>query len=151
MSLEAAESEHIHWVGEDEFDILHLLEKYYTKRSQYFGLSNFDQIQEIVGDWAQRKGWNEKERDAAEWCMLLVTEAAEAYEEHRNGVEPQTIYFLKDDKGVMKPEGPAVEHADAVIRHLHWFAKHSLSLADVICLKMAYNETREHRHGGKRA
>jgi hypothetical protein len=111
MSLEGAESEHIHAVGENADDVYNLAKKYYGQYP-YHGITDLDFIQETIGDWAERKGWNERERPQSEWCMLLVTEAAEAFEEHRNGVEPETIYFLPDNKGILKPEGPAVEHAD---------------------------------------
>ena len=77
--------------------------------------------------------------------MLMVSEIAEATEEVRHGKPP--IYF--DAAG--KPEGEAVELADCVIRIMEHFATNGWSLAEVIERKMAYNETRPYRHGGKSA
>ena len=54
-------------------------------------------------------------------------------------------------KGTWKPEGEAVELADAVIRVMDYFGRQGWDLEAVIALKLAYNATRGHRHGGKAA
>lgn len=50
-----------------------------------------------------------------------------------------------------KPEGFDVELADAVIRIADLCGAFGINLAAAIELKHAYNQTRPHRHGGKRA
>lgn len=51
----------------------------------------------------------------------------------------------------LKPEGEAVELADAVIRVADWFGRHGWSMEAVVRAKNAFNATRGHRHGGKLA
>jgi len=49
-----------------------------------------------------------------------------------------------------KPEGEAVELADAVIRIMDYFESKGWDLEHVIELKHDYNKTRSYRHGGKK-
>ena len=84
-------------------------------------------------------------RTEDQWAILAVTEIAEAYEEHRNG--KPLVYDGENGK----PEGLAIEYADALIRILHWFARHNLSASRVVAMKMNYNITRPYRHGNKNA
>lgn len=60
-------------------------------------------------------GWWEGERDIAEIYALIHSELSEALEEYRSGKE--MIYYVDG-----KPEGIAVELADAVIRILDYIA-----------------------------
>ncbi len=50
---------------------------------------------------------------------------------------------------VLKPEGEAVELADVLIRIGDRFAMMGWDLEAVVKLKMNYNRTRPHKHGGK--
>ena len=124
---------------------------------------------------AVRKGWWDKyySRDetprramtpdevAAKLC-LIHSEVSEALEEVRN--DRPSLYFSRgastpgmsfseecqqDDAGA-KPEGLAAELADVVIRVFDLAGFLDIDIADVIKLKMAYNESRPHRHGGKK-
>lgn len=61
-------------------------------------------------------GWWEGERDIAEIYALIHSELSEALEEYRSGKE--MIYYVDG-----KPEGIAVELADAVIRILDYVAQ----------------------------
>lgn len=61
-------------------------------------------------------GWWEGERDIAEIYALIHSELSEALEEYRNG---RPMFYI--DGG--KPEGIAVELADAVIRILDYVAQ----------------------------
>lgn len=91
---------------------------------------------------AVSKGWWDQERNPLEIHALIHSEISEATECARNG-EPD----FHVDEG--KPEGEAVELADAVIRILDYAAKRGWDFDAVVKAKMEYNKTRPHRHGGK--
>lgn len=118
--------------------------------------------QQEIGAWGARKGWHLPplcEVKAGEHhpavvgpdtnaigtkLMLVVTEVAEAMEALRDG---HLSYYEKDGK----PEGMITELADTVIRCMHLADLLGLDLEDAIERKMAYNEKREYRHGGRAA
>lgn len=103
--------------------------------------------QEVVRDNTAR-GWYDRDVPIAQALLLLhteVSEAAEAYRKwgfddatHIDGIGPNP-----------KPEGVASEFADVLIRLLDDCARYGYDLADEYFRKMAYNRTREYRHGGK--
>jgi hypothetical protein len=121
--------------------------------------------QKKVYDIAVSKGWYDKEvpqSTRVERHMLMVTEIAEATEEIRNGkpnvyaningqVVPMTAADFKDPVHLKmpKPEGEAIELADAVIRIMDYFEAQGWDLEDAMKIKSDYNETRPYRHGGK--
>lgn len=77
--------------------------------------------------------------------MLVVSELSEALEELREG---RVVHWEHpEDK---KPEGFGVELADAVIRIFDLAGWLNIDLAELIKIKMEYNETRPYRHGGKK-
>ncbi len=95
---------------------------------------------------ALTKGWYEgKPRQIPELLMLIVSELAEALEEYRDGRAPTDTVIGKNGK----PEGFAIEVADAVIRIADMCGYLGIDLADAIETKHAFNRTRPHRHGGK--
>lgn len=117
--------------------------------------------QREIGDWGQRKGWDKpplcqiKASECGEVIdpnveaigtklMLVVTEVSEAMEALRDN---KLAYYEKDGK----PEGMVTELADTVIRVLHLADLLGLDLEDAIERKMAFNEKREYRHGGRKA
>jgi len=95
-----------------------------------------------VHEWALRKGWEpDPQRTFGDECALLhseVSEALEAYRDHRF-----------DDPGGFKPSGVAAEFADVLIRLVHYSHVHGFDLDAEVARKMAYNETRRYRHGGR--
>ncbi|MDX1919411.1 MAG: hypothetical protein SFU25_01595 [Candidatus Caenarcaniphilales bacterium] len=129
----------------------------------------------VAHDLAVKKGWHEgPPRDTGTLLMLMVSELAEAMEEDRKGNPP--IYQMRrknysepmvttphdadfhglaaihnnPDLPIPKPEGLAVELADCVIRIFDFCGAHKIDLESAIALKHKYNETRPHRHGGKK-
>lgn len=93
-------------------------------------------------DTAVAKGfWEEgNERNFGEMVALIHSELSEALEEHRAGRD--AIYILEG-----KPEGIAVELADAVIRIFDLFFILGVDMELVMDMKMDYNDTRPYKHG----
>jgi NTP pyrophosphatase (non-canonical NTP hydrolase) len=107
-----------------------------------------------------------KDATIGEDLMLMVTELAEAMEDHRHGKEP-TEFWYKDAGGTQfktlddaqrlsmnnrkgfKPCGIASELADVIIRVLHFSGKHGIDIEKAVKEKMAFNESRPFRHGKK--
>lgn len=77
--------------------------------------------------------------------MLIVTEAAEAAEELRNGRKMAEQYLGEGGK----PEGAPSELADIVIRCFDLADEANIDLMGVILNKLEYNATRSAMHGGK--
>lgn len=117
-----------------------------------------------IGDWGQRKGWHlpplcaEKADNGDPGhqprvvdtnavlakIALCHTELSEAVEVVRDG---RYVAYTKDGK----PEGVVIELADAVIRIMHLCDLLGLDLEEAMEQKMAANEKREYRHGGRLA
>jgi hypothetical protein len=92
---------------------------------------------------AIQSGWWSPGKSAPEVHMLIVTEIAEATEACRGSNPP--LYYGDNDK----PEGEAIELVDAVIRIADYFGHRKWDMEALIKIKMAYNQTRPHRHGDK--
>ncbi len=130
--------------------------------------------QESVHSLAVEKGWHDKpscEVKAytqgghhgtleAEWppegvdvdvvarqIALIHSEASEALEALRDG--QVALYYTKDKRGNLKPEGVAAELADIVIRSLNLGGALGLDIETAMKAKHEYNKTRPVKHGGK--
>lgn len=112
-----------------------------------------------INEWGIRKGWDQN-WDDPEKFMLIVTEIAEAMEEWRvlggiNCSAPEVpfspFYMTVDERGNNKPQGVMIELVDAVIRIMHFFGHYGVDMNELLKMKMAYNENRPFRHGGKHA
>lgn len=97
---------------------------------------------------AKSKGWwDGATYNIPEKLALIHSEVSEALEEYRTGMALQRVEVSADDG---KPLGFATELADVVIRVADLCGLLGIDLGAVISQKMAYNDTRPHRHGGKR-
>lgn len=92
---------------------------------------------------AKSKGWHDKPNPVDRRAMLIITEVSELYEAYRD--DPNAPC----DKGI--PITAAEEElADVVIRCLDFAIEFDLRIGAAVRLKMAYNRTRPHKHGGKK-
>lgn len=115
---------------------------------------NIKELQERVHATAVSKGWYEGVPNAKDptWIAarlaLVHSEVSEALECARDG-ELERCYKT-DQFGNAKPEGLAPELADVVIRVLDLAASLGIDLEEEIDIKARFNETRKHRHGGRK-
>lgn len=96
-----------------------------------------------VHELAKEKGWHDATHHVnsdLENHMLIVSEIAEASENVRKG----NPYFYMNNG---KPEGEAVELADAIIRILDYAESQDMDLIGALLVKHEYNKTRPFRHG----
>lgn len=127
-----------------------------------------DQSALMVEDMRKLAGYSGRGK-VPEQLMLIVSELSEALEEYRSGRED--IYFqncgkcrqasvnLREDEVHAisygehdhsgKPEGFAVEIADVLIRIGDLCGRYDVPIEKAVRLKLAFNKTRPHRHGGK--
>lgn len=90
------------------------------------------------------KGWYENTRTFGDLIALQHSELSEALEEHRAGRLDTEIYY----EGA-KPCGIPIELADLLIRVGDMAYAAGINLEEALRIKMDYNKTRPHRHGGK--
>jgi hypothetical protein len=134
------------------------------------------QIEDLIREaheTATSKGWwqMKPERTFGDQIALMHSELSEALEEFRrplrrmNGedfnAEPMALIWANlwgapvrfnandSDISQCKPEGIAIEFADVMIRIFDTCARYEIPLVEAIKIKMAFNKTREHKHGGK--
>ena len=118
-----------------------------------------------IHETAVGHGWWENPPSFGETVALCHSELSEALEEYRAGrpmVYADRVIVKTDDWEMQretdlnkfspndKPEGIAVEMADCLIRILDWAAYAGVDMDAIVRAKMAYNETRPYRHGGKK-
>jgi NTP pyrophosphatase (non-canonical NTP hydrolase) len=104
-------------------------------------IRNWDEVLEemigLVTAVNAANGWYDSSRTFGEDIALLHSEVSEAFEAMR-----------KDDWSGNK-DSVQDELADVFIRLLDTCARHNVQLANQFLKKMAINETRGYRHGGK--
>jgi NTP pyrophosphatase (non-canonical NTP hydrolase) len=120
-------------------------------------IASISELTERIYKNAISKGWYEEERSFGDIISLCHAELSEALEEYRNGHKPNDIYYSVSEKSVtngkfendLKPEGIPIELADVVIRIMDYCGHVGIDLQSAIEIKMAYNESRSYKHGGK--
>lgn len=112
------------------------------------GTVSLNELAKDINAWAVGNGFYETERNFGEMLMLIVSEAAEALEEYRNGCDLSEVYYHIDTR---KPEGIPTELADILIRTLDLMYHLNIDIDTVVAEKVKYNKTRSYRNGGKLA
>ena len=112
----------------------------------------FSELIEESYQTAKDKGWWDDDLKPEDLGLgmkiaLMHSELSEALEEYRDGHDICEIWYRDDGK----PEGIPAEFADVIIRIADYCGHHKVPLCRAIQEKLAFNKTRPHRHGGKRA
>ena len=100
---------------------------------------------------SKEKGWHEEDESPPSvprmlaWMALLHSEVSEATEDIRKGLFVTTV---REDG---KPEGLGSELADVIIRAMDTATALGFDMEAELRLKLDFNKTRPHRHGGKLA
>ncbi len=122
----------------------------------------FQAMQRAVHSLAKDKGWYDPPKTFPESVALMHSELSEALESYRDGLDPSKVYYDTNPYGSngsmvetppcdgAKPEGVAIELADCIIRILDTAEYLGIDLAEAILQKHHYNQSRPHRHGGKK-
>lgn len=124
---------------------------------------NIGEVAEAVHAMALEKGFGETPVNIDQKLLLAVGEIIEAQEELRKGWSaydiytylnegygPETVMRGLDDLGPEeKPEGFAIEIADALIRLLQLCAALGIDIQTAMEAKINYNATRPYKHGKK--
>ena len=116
-----------------------------SRREEAVGLV-FANLAQECGRCAEQHGFYGK--SPGEDIALFHSEISEALEEFRNGRPLNDTYY--NPEAPTKPEGVPTELADVFIRILAFAYEHHIDLGKAVLEKMAYNESRPFRHGGKK-
>jgi NTP pyrophosphatase (non-canonical NTP hydrolase) len=106
----------------------------------------FARLMICAADTEQSHGFGKQ--SFGEDIALIHSELSEALEDFRVGLRPNELHF-EEVGNPDKPCGIPSELADVLIRILGLCARHDVDLADAVLRKMAYNESRPYKHGGK--
>ena len=113
---------------------------------------------------ARVHGFWDEPRNMGEMLMLMVSELAEALEEHRDGkpvvyyrhvpgcpVADHNVFGMEGEAlacaCVPKPEGEASELVDCIIRCLDTLHSLGVDIDSLVADKMHYNAGRPYKHG----
>lgn len=123
-----------------------------------------NQLAQEIFNNAKAKGFHDKEHNIGQMLCLIHSEVSEALEAHRTDKfaidsfnmrhnidiesddEDEKRYFAQEFEVSVKNSFED-ELADVVIRVLDLCAYKNIDIEKHIKLKMAYNTTREHKHG----
>jgi NTP pyrophosphatase (non-canonical NTP hydrolase) len=108
----------------------------------------FERMQEEVFRLNNSKGWFDEDRSVGDMVALLHSEVSEILEAYRSWKFQDATERIPNGH-LDKPEGVGAEMADCLIRLLDMAKRWDIDLSAEFTRKMAYNWTREYRHGGK--
>ena len=121
-----------------------------------YGLT-IEQITDRAHKTAREKGWWDHPQEIPALLALVHSEVSEALEDYRvHGISPPIDGMGDIARGVRfegpdrKPEGIGTELADVIIRICDLSEFYGIDLETAIREKLAYNETRPYKHGGKK-
>ena len=106
------------------------------------------ELVERAHEQSRKSGWYDgadAKRNIGEMLMLIVTEAAEAMEDYRNG-KMEMSYEVSG-----KPVGFESEIADIIVRCGDLCGYLNIDLEKAVEIKMNFNSLRSYRHGNKKA
>lgn len=86
-------------------------------------------------------GWWNRERETGTLIALMHSELSEALEYERQGNPPSDH--------IPEFSGAEEEFADVIIRILDLSGRRGYRIEEAVLAKMAFNESRPYRHGGK--
>jgi NTP pyrophosphatase (non-canonical NTP hydrolase) len=113
---------------------------------------NIFKLQNEVWKIAEEKGWHEGEVSFGDFISNSHAELSEAFEIYRvKGARsiPEIEMLREGKQGNWKPEGIPIELADVIMRVLDFCETSGIDIEEALTLKMEFNKTRKHRHGGK--
>lgn len=120
-----------------------------------------NELAKEIHENAVAHGFWDEDRPLPEVLMLIVSELAEALEEARAGDKMNgrisCMHYYSGEEYISsapancckKPEGIAVEVADALIRILDWCGHEGIDIEGIVREKHEYNKTRPYKHGKK--
>ena len=101
---------------------------------------------DLCGLIEEEKGWREEPQQSfGEFIALAHSELSEALEEHRGGHAETEVWYRENGK----PEGIPIELADVLVRIFSRAQARGINLGAALKVKIKYNASRPHRHGGK--
>lgn len=107
-------------------------------------------IGKIAYATAAEKGFYDDPVTFGERIALIHSEASEALEEYRKGKEFDEVYYPHLAPNNDKPEGIPIELSDIIIRVCDMATYYGIDLEAAVKEKLGYNNTRPHKHGGKK-
>jgi NTP pyrophosphatase (non-canonical NTP hydrolase) len=93
-------------------------------------------LSEQAWDDAEAAGWHGTGKSCYDDCLLIHSEVSELFECLRRG----TANYVEVDG---KPEGPASELADIIIRTLELAYRLNVDIGSSVAIKMSYNRYRK--------
>lgn len=110
---------------------------------------SLEDAQARVYEVNKTNGWFDSDRTVGDDLALLHSEVSEMLEAYRDGGLADQTGSPSQPGGLPKPEGFGSEAADVLVRLLDTCQRRGIDLAGEFERKLAYNETRGNRHGGK--
>lgn len=104
-------------------------------------VNSISYLAEEIHNTAKSKGWWEGDRNNGELICLMHSELSEGLEALRHGNPPSD--HIPNFSGVEE------ELADVIIRILDMSSARGYRIGDAIIAKLAFNNKRSYKHGGK--